>query len=252
MCSGSRKDKGIWRRYTIYVLSRFRWNIIGNEHPGWTLNSCVVFVSNTTRDERKWKKKMVASWALKPYPNGGTTTWAESMKIRYAIAELNIFWRKINAGGRYWLIRGSTVPQMARWSWYTGVARWRSLKNARAHSKAHNNREKESDPTPWNIAEKRVSISRDEKSSRGGKSVEYKLPWGSCPPFAILVDSRVYNTRRCAHARSLCTFACTSRGARVKEGKQTDAKGKNKCAEVRRVQEEKGRKARILSEREIT
>lgn len=24
-----------------------------------------------------------------------------SMKIRYAVAELNILWRKINAGGRY-------------------------------------------------------------------------------------------------------------------------------------------------------
>lgn len=132
------------------------------------------------------------------------------------------------------------------------MARRRSLKNVRAYSKAHNNREKESEPTPWNIAEKCVSISRDEKSSRGGRSVEYKLPWGSCPPFAIPVDSRVYNTRRCAHARSLCTFACTSRRARVEEGKQTDAKGKNKCAEVRRVQEGKRREARILSEREIT
>ena len=33
----------------------------------------------------------------------------ERAKIRYAVAELNILWRKIDGRGRYWLIRGSMV-----------------------------------------------------------------------------------------------------------------------------------------------
>ena len=80
------------------------------------------------------------------------------------------------------------------------------------HSKVHNNnREKESEPPRWNIAEKRVSISRDEKSSRGGKVGGVQITAGQLP--SVCDSSRlacIYTSR--PRMRTLCIRSSVHRG----------------------------------------
>lgn len=87
--------------------------------------------------------------------------------------------------------------------------------------------------------------------------MEYKLPRGSCPTFAIPVGSRVYTRvdRACAHSVYVCLYIEGNWGLK-KENKPT-IKGKNKCANVKREQEggkerKREKKERIKEKEMIT